>query len=313
MRKATLLYNPRAGDGRSRQVLVERAAEVLRAAGVEAILTATRAAGSATSQTREALANGCDVVFACGGDGTVHEVLQAMVTSGTEAALAILPLGTGNVLANDIGIPLDTAAAARWALAAEARRVPAGLIRYADATGAIGERYFTVAAGVGSHATMIYQSTAQQKSHQGVFAYYKTGLTLLLRAPFVAYEADIVDDEGTRHTGRMVDVLVMRVDSFGGLMKRWHAGGSLEHEHLHLVANCGARRRDLFRFITAIVIGHRWIPKGVEFMTASRIVCRAVGEHDARIHAQADGEFLGGLPVEISVTPSAFTLLLPRR
>ncbi len=313
MKKATLLYNPQAGDGRSRKALVESAAAVLRAAGVETILFGTRGAGTASAQTYEALANGCDTVMACGGDGTVHEVLQAMVGSGTEAALAILPLGTGNVLANDIGIPLDAAEAAQWALAAEARRVPAGLIRYADASGAQGERYFTVAAGIGSHATMIYQSTAARKNQNGMLAYYKTGFTLLFRAPFVEYEAEIVDDDGTERTTKLVDLLVMRVDSFGGLMKRWHAGGSLEHAHLHLVANHGAKRRDLFRFVAAILMGRRWMPKGVEFLSAKRIVCRALGEGDARIHVEADGEFLGGLPVEISVVPNAFTMLLPRR
>ena len=60
---------------------------------------------------RAAVARGCDTVFACGGDGTIQDVAQGLV--GSSAALAILPLGTANVLAHDLGIPRDAAAAAR--------------------------------------------------------------------------------------------------------------------------------------------------------------------------------------------------------
>ena len=76
MRKAVLLYNPIAGKNRQRRRNdIEAAAQVLRSAGVEAQAVETRAAGSAGQQALEAVAAGCDTVIACGGDGTIHDVI----------------------------------------------------------------------------------------------------------------------------------------------------------------------------------------------------------------------------------------------
>jgi len=76
MRKAILLYNPLSGRSRGRRSAdIEATLAVLRSAGVEASAAPTRAASDATDQTRQAIAEGFDTVFACGGDGTVQDVL----------------------------------------------------------------------------------------------------------------------------------------------------------------------------------------------------------------------------------------------
>ncbi len=94
MRKAILLHNPFSGPLRSRRTAdIEQVLDVLRSGGVDAFDAPTRAAGSAAQQVKEAIADGCDTVFACGGDGTVHDVLQGLV--GTQAALGVIPLGHG--------------------------------------------------------------------------------------------------------------------------------------------------------------------------------------------------------------------------
>ena len=106
MRKAILLYNPLSGRRRGRRLAdIEAALSVLRGAGVEASAAPTRAASDATDQTKQAIAEGCDTIFACGGDGTVHEVLQGLV--GADTALGIIPLGTANSLAHDLRLPLS--------------------------------------------------------------------------------------------------------------------------------------------------------------------------------------------------------------
>src|SRR5579862_4861800 len=129
MHKAILLHNPFSGRLRSRGPAdIEAALSVLRSGGYEAYEEPTHAAGSAGEQVREAIAKGCDTVFACGGDGTVHEVLQGLV--GTEAALGVLPLGTANALAHDIELPLNAVGAARAALTSEPRRIAVGKLTY---------------------------------------------------------------------------------------------------------------------------------------------------------------------------------------
>jgi diacylglycerol kinase (ATP) len=77
MRKAALLYNTLSGRRRERRLAdVESALSVLRTAGIEVSATATRSATDATEQTRQSVADGCEAVFACGGEGPVHDVLQ---------------------------------------------------------------------------------------------------------------------------------------------------------------------------------------------------------------------------------------------
>src|SRR5580700_10769518 len=143
MRKAILLYNPLSGRRRGRRLAdVDAALAVLRNAGVEASAAPTRAASDATDQTRQAIAAGCDTVFACGGDGTIHDVLQGLV--GTHTALAIIPLGTANSLANDLQLPRSPTAATRAALTANPRRIAVGRVDYQDFAGNRAQRYFTV-------------------------------------------------------------------------------------------------------------------------------------------------------------------------
>jgi diacylglycerol kinase family enzyme len=77
MRRVALIYNPASGQhSRGRRTAIAKALAVLREAGVEAEALETLAPGSAGRQAAEAAARGCDAIIACGGDGTVHEVLQ---------------------------------------------------------------------------------------------------------------------------------------------------------------------------------------------------------------------------------------------
>ena len=101
MRKAALFYNPLSGRRRERRLAdVAAALAVLHQAGIEATSEPTRGQAEAGEQARQAIAEGCDTIFACGGDGTAHDVLQGMV--GSHAALGVIPLGTANTLAHDL-------------------------------------------------------------------------------------------------------------------------------------------------------------------------------------------------------------------
>src|SRR5438067_1273589 len=92
-KRAVLIYNPASGQQPAkRAALVGRIVEVFRAAGIEIEAIATEAANTAGLHAQQAILRGCDTVLACGGDGTVHEILQTM--AGTDAVLGVIPLGT---------------------------------------------------------------------------------------------------------------------------------------------------------------------------------------------------------------------------
>src|SRR5271166_4498645 len=147
MRKATILFNPNSGrGGKKRDAELNHAIGIIQSAGIRTELTICRSSQEATDNAHCAVAAGSDTVFACGGDGTIHDVIQGL--AGTPVALAILPFGTANALAHDLGIPLRPSAAAEVAVAGRVRRIPLGRVEYEDFNGKSSSRYFTVAAGI---------------------------------------------------------------------------------------------------------------------------------------------------------------------
>src|SRR5215510_5641688 len=125
MWRALLLYNPASGIRKERRLAdVEAVVKVLREAGVEISSNTSGGPESTLQQVRQAIADGLDAVLACGGDGTINDVLQGLV--GSPVALGIIPVGTANTLAHDIGLPLHPVKAARALLKSVRLRLPAG-------------------------------------------------------------------------------------------------------------------------------------------------------------------------------------------
>ena len=164
---AFVVLNPKSGHGDSAEA---RAAleRHLGGAGVACRFHEPAEGDSLADRVREAVASGCDLVVAAGGDGTVSAVADAL--AGTETPLGIVPLGTANVLAGELGIPLDLEAAVRL-LAGDARP-DAGSTRWSWA----GKHYVTQV-GVGLDAAMIRDTPGEHKRRFGRVAYLWTAAT----------------------------------------------------------------------------------------------------------------------------------------
>ncbi|WP_231595197.1 diacylglycerol kinase family protein [Salinibacterium sp. SWN1162] len=120
--------------------------------------------------TRDALAAGADVVIVAGGDGTVRAVAEAIHDS--DAALALMPAGTGNLFARNLGIPLDDLeGAVRTAFTGVDRAVDIGLIDIRDENNALSKHAFVVMAGLGLDAKMIANTNDDLKKRIGWLAY----------------------------------------------------------------------------------------------------------------------------------------------
>ncbi|MGA9208294.1 MAG: diacylglycerol kinase family protein [Terriglobales bacterium] len=313
MRKVVLLYNPIAGKNRERRRAdVEAAAQVLRAAGVKAETVATRAPGSAGEQAREAVAEGYDTVLACGGDGTIHEVVQGL--AGTDTPLGVIPLGTGNSLGNDLGLSRNPARAARAILASEPRRIAVGKVEYPErATGRESARYFIAIAGAGGDARMLYQMNVADKQRHGMAAYYGEALHLLLTHRFQRFEVEWKDREGEAHRVHVTQILAVRLRQFGGILRWLAPDAALESDDLQLVLFRTASRVSYCLYLLRALLEQRWQTPGVDLVCAREAICRPIaGEPASSIYAEADGELLGGLPVRFSTVPKALTLLVPK-
>jgi YegS/Rv2252/BmrU family lipid kinase len=311
MRRVVLIYNPASGQhSKHGSSVIADTLAVLHRAGVEAEAIATTAPGSAAVQVCESVRQGCDTFLACGGDGTVHEVLQSLV--GSEAALGVVPLGTANALASDLGLPLSPLKAVKMLLTAKRLRVPVGRIFFYDGEGAEHSRYFTVAAGIGADAHLLYRLDAKLKRRFGYGLYAVEGLRVMLTHSFPQFEATFLERSGSEpRVEAVTQLLAIRVRNFGGMLQNFAPGATLRNENLRLVAFKTRNRFDYMRFLAAVVFRRQTFSRRVEILDAVSVECRAREGSQARVFVEADGEFLGRLPVRIEIVPDALTLLAP--
>ena len=311
MKRALLLYNPASGQKQHlRLAQVESARSELANSGVEAVIEPTWRPGSAGEQVRDAIVSGFDTILACGGDGTVNEALQGIV--GTQAVLGVIPLGTGNALANDLGISRDPAAAARLALQSTPRNVAVARIRSQRRDGGSDERYFLSAAGVGADAEMMYRLTLAFKSRRGMLAYYAEAWRQWATYSYPSFRVEFRGRDCEMRQVNASQVLAIRITQFGGLLRRLAPGAGLHRPDLQLVIFKSQSRWTYLRFMTGVILGLPWSTPGVELVSASELNCLPALPEPQRIYAEADGELVGTLPVRIEMAKEFVRLLVPR-
>ena len=176
-RRVALVFNPvNAGERpeeRKRQVV-----EALEAAGAtEVLVEETTEEDPGRGATERVLSKGVDVVMVAGGDGTVMACVSAL--AGSRTPLAVLPGGTGNLLATNFDLPGDPKDAAQLALRGRGRRLDVGAL---EGDGLDGDR-FVVMSGIGFDAAMLRDAGPALKSRLGAFAYVLSGLRHLRRRP----------------------------------------------------------------------------------------------------------------------------------
>lgn len=203
MPRACIIINPisgprRRGTGAERVDLAERTLARLGASGD---IRLTERVGHAHELAIEAAASGADVVIAWGGDGTINEVGRALVQTGSAGrgsgrasvpALGIIPGGSGNGLARELGIPFDPAQAIERALRSNARLVDVG---------ELGDRLFFNVAGIGLDAH-VAALVSTRVHHRGLLPYLTASAGALRRYQPVDYTLEV---EGrTTHTSALV-------------------------------------------------------------------------------------------------------------
>jgi len=317
MHKAALLYNPDSGGSQQRQRELESALAVLRNGGVDANLVPTQSPHHAVEETRRAIESSCDTIFACGGDGTIHNIAQ--VVANSPAALAILPMGTANALAHDLNLPLKVVAAAKASLRAQPRRIALGRVTYSDLKGNPGARYFVVAAGVGVDAHLFYKLHTGTKQRMGMAAYYAKAWHLWFTYPMTRFVAQYTP-EGTDvpHRIEVTELMAVRIRNFGGVLQELAPGASLERDDMRLVFCRTASRLAYLAYVTRGLLHFPWTIPGIDLAHSTCVSCAYrppsnPSPEQRKIYVEADGELLGTLPAEVTVVPDALTLLAPPR
>lgn len=307
-RRVAIIENPGSGQPSSRRkAALARALGDFERAGVAIEHLLIDGPGSGRELARKAIANHCDAVLVCGGDGTVHEVLQTLV--GTPVALGVLPMGTANALASDLGLGRSPQSALKKLLVAQRVEIPVGRVIGRNGDGQESARYFTVAAGVGADALLMARMDPALKRRLGYVLYMVEAFRIWLSHRFPLFQVTVEGADGAHGTFHASQLLTVRVRSFGGALGRLAPGASVQSRSLSVIAFKTRSRIKYVRFLLAVLAGRQTFGDQVELLTAQSLECRPLDEPE--IYAEADGEVLGQLPVRIEITDETVTLLVP--
>ncbi len=316
MRKAALLYNPDSGGSRNRrQSELDSVLALLRDVGVGASLILANSRAHAEENARQAVLDGCDTIFACGGDGTIHNIIQ--VLANTSVALAVLPMGTANALAHDLALPMNIVSAAKALLQATPRRVALGRIQYQDFGGNPSTRYFVIAAGIGVDAHLFYKLASGTKQRLGMAAYYAKAWHLWFTYAMTRFQVEYTEAGSDRlQRADLTELLGVRIRHFGGVLNELAPGAALDRSDVRLILCRTASRLAYLSYVTRALLRRHWSVPGIDLVHASKAICQYLpalenGSPQPKIYVEADGELLGTLPAEITVIPDALTMLSP--
>lgn len=308
MRKILLLVNPLLASRGSRDIA--RILGIFKQAEVEFEVLETGANRAAGGKAKHAVAQGVDAVIVCGGDGTVFDTLQGL--AGSEVPLGILPMGTGNVLAQNLRIPSKPAEAVRWLLSASPRSVPLGKITCC-VPGGKRSWSFAMAAGMGPHAAMMEVARRHQKDRTGRAAYFAAGCKVLFSHPLKAFDLEITTIDGKVFERRVSEVIAVRVAK----LNLWRPGGSLDSRFLRLASVEGDSHWRLAQAsMQALFLGagrrDRARKYGVShYEDVLRVDCRPTSgmKYEPPVMVEADGEILGSSCATIEMADVTVKLL----
>lgn len=286
MNKPLLILNPAARSERAGS-LSERVAALPGAGRIHF----TERPGEARDVARRAAAEGVDTIVAAGGDGTVNEVADGI--AGTPARLGILPVGTMNVFATELGIPSGKLEAA-WEIVCGGRVRPLDL---AVANGA----HFVQLAGVGLDAEVVRRTAPESKKALGPLSYL-VSLAQVAAEPREPFE--ILPDDSAPRRGRFV--LVGNGRFYGGPFVLF-PDAKPDDGKLDVLVFQNQSHWDIVRYFQAIAFGSHPALPDVEYFQTTGMELRGVGG----IPIELDGELAGELPCRFGFAEFKLPVLVP--
>ena len=305
IQNALLIHNPNAGNGgNGRRRLLDEARCILFSNGIEVDLAETAGPGHATEIAQQAAREGRQLVIACGGDGTLNEVVNGLanLSNGHRVPLALLPGGTANILAKELDLPWDIPRAAKRLVHAEFREIALGLATPLEQPDR--KRFFLSVSGAGPDGMIVYSVDLGLKARVGILAYWWQGAREVLRYNFPRFRVRAGD--------RQLEVtlaIVGRTKNYGGPFKITDQADLFEDqfEVMALTTQSGLR---YLSYLPTLWMGNLRKEEDVHFWKADSLVCEPLDADP--VYAQVDGEPLTRLPVEFSIVPRALKLLVPR-
>jgi diacylglycerol kinase (ATP) len=299
MQSATVIVNPVAPNLPSRRQLRE-AASWLHGQGWQADWAFTRSPGDAAAMAARAAQEGRTLVVVCGGDGTLNEAANGL--AGSETALAVIPAGTANVWAKEVGIPRRPIAALEVAIRGQARRIDLGR---ASSPPGEGGRYFFMMAGLGLDGSIAASLPLNVKRYLGATTY-----AIMAAAQSLRYRGQrvklIVDGEPLET--RLLMIVVGNTRHYAGITqvtRRAYADDGL----LDACIFQGRHTLDIIFHTLRVAAQAHLRASDVLYRQARRLEVHS----ETPLPAQLDGDFYPGYPTVFEVVPAALTVMVSRK
>ncbi len=268
---------------------------MLDARGITVDSIATTGPGHAGEIARRAVDRGADLILVAGGDGTINEAVNGMANS--DVPLGILPAGTANVLANELGIGKTMERAAQVLADSLQERVALGAI-----SNETSRRYFLLMAGAGLDADIVYHLNQRMKEAFGKVAYWIGGFSKVgRRIPEFLVQAD-----GREYHASFA--LLSRVRNYGGDLEIAPTISLLDDE-FEMVLFEGESSLGFLKYMLAVVVHRQQAMRGITIVRTRQAAFSAPA--DLKIHLQVDGEYAGLAPARVEIVANALTLLVP--
>jgi len=298
--RALLVFNPVAGQ-RDVAADLERVLRFFDAHGWETTLRQTRGEGDGITYAREAASEGYDLTIAVGGDGTIGEVASGLV--GSDCVMGVLPVGTGNLWAHMLGLPVWTPIY-RDALLDAARVLVNGQPHGID-IGRANDRHFILWAGVGFDAQLAHDVEPHRDVRRsiGKLAYIIVGLvsTIRLRGTRLTITVD-----GKAYRQRAIMAVVSNAQLYGAFEIAPQA--QLDDGLLDIYVFKGVSTLDAFYHLFLLLTGKHTSATKVDNYRGKQVSIRA--DHPLPLHM--DGDPHGYSPVDIEVLPQAVRVIVPK-
>jgi diacylglycerol kinase (ATP) len=303
LKNAALISNPLAGIKSARRShQIHEAVSILRDAGIQAAIQFTSRRGEGKYLARAAVSNGCELVIVCGGDGTINEVINGIAPAQTP--LAILPSGTANIVARELGLPGRILKAARQLPAWQPLRISLGRAAWEE-SGIHRERYFIAVAGIGFDAHIISQLDVPMKHRVGVLAYGWEAVRQTFRYGFPSFKFS---------TGGVADsatfAVIQRSTRYAGWLEIAPSQGIRSPGFSCCLFKSSDRIR-YFRYAIGVLTRTHPRLSDVRLLSGSCVRCTIENPEEA-VYFELDGEMAGRIPVTFDIIPDALTLLVPR-
>jgi diacylglycerol kinase (ATP) len=296
MKRYFVIYNPTSGKELAGQKMFHVSETIMEIMDIEFTFYATKKKGDGEEAAFRGCREGYDMIISCGGDGTVHEVVNGIMKSGCKTKLAIMPAGTINDFASQLKMPKAYANFASLLMKQNFKTIDVGKIN---------DDYFINVVGGGAFMNVAHDVTIESKTILGKYAYYfKAAFEVpeqLVNTNNISYEID-----GVEYNYNTLLFLIINSSGAGGF-KKLCPKATINDGLLDIVIFEKASNADLLQIFTRVFNGQHTTHPKVHYYQGKNIKINC----EKNLPIDTDGDLWGNIPVEISSVHNAIEILVP--